>query len=102
VFAGPTVSLKLSSSSSVESVTLNGRDVTRELGGDIEDELDGFNLDDAISATDLGLTAGVGVGVGQFTVDVRYTLGLMDVSTRADSADTKNRTLSLMVGYRFR
>lgn len=96
------LSLKLASSFSVHEVEIDGVDVTdkyiREFGRDIED----LNIEEGIRTVDFGLLIGVGVERGRFGVDARYTFGLGDVSTRAESPVTKNRTLSLMFGYRFR
>jgi len=55
---------------------------------------------DEISSTDVGVIAGVGLEIDKFLINIRYEIGLTDVST--DPAILiQNGTLSAMIGYFF-
>jgi len=84
--AGVTMGLKLSAS---QSATFMGQTVTE----DIED----------VSGFDLGLTFGGRVEIGRGLVDVRYTLGMVNLAEESgpDGETIKNRTWSFMAGWRF-
>lgn len=60
------------------------------------------DIDDEVESTDFGWTFGAGVEQGAWGVDARYTLGLMNVNSSPADPAVKNRTFSLMVGYRFK
>jgi len=55
---------------------------------------------DEISSTDVGVIAGVGLDIDKFFINVRYEIGLTDVSTDP-AVLVQNGTLSAMVGYFF-
>jgi hypothetical protein len=79
---GPTVSMKIN-----RKLTLNNRTEAEDY--------------DDTSSVDLGLTFGGSVEIQRFIAEARYTLGLKDIDK--DPSDViKNRTLSLLVGYRFK
>ena len=66
-------------------------------------EDDGIKDDirDDIADVDIGITAGGGVEVARLSFDARYTWGLRSAFHDAELDGTfKNRTLTLMVGYR--
>lgn len=85
VFAGPTMSLKLGS-----SATYNGVNDTSFKNSDI-------------TGSDLGVTVGAGGSFGRIVVDARYTLGLRTLDATSTSAENvKNRTFTVMAGFRFR
>ena len=82
VFAGPYIGLKLSAKYKRE---VNGVEAPDE-------DLDG------VKGMDFGATFGAGFAYGSISLDVRYSLGLAKV---AEDGDTKNSSLSVMVGYGF-
>lgn len=53
-----------------------------------------------VKSFDLGWVFGAGVEQNAWTFDARYTFGLMDVNN-LPTAELKNRSLSLNIGYRF-
>ncbi|MDH5173815.1 MAG: PorT family protein [Elusimicrobiota bacterium] len=90
LFVGPSLAIKLTGKSKLESAA-----------GSEEADIEG------LKSTDFGLVFGGGIdfalGRGKFTVDARYTLGL--ITTRepeeGEEIDIKNGVISLMVGYSF-
>ena len=83
--AGVTMGLKLSAEQSASF-----------MGQTMSDDLEG------VSGFDLGLTFGGRVEIGRGLVDVRYTLGMLNIAEDApDSESIKNRVLSFMAGWRF-
>jgi len=86
VFGGPSVAFKLRSSS---SATFGGSTVETDNDESIED-------------VDYGVVMGVGLDVGRFTVNGRFTLGLGNIN--ADDSDilkARTRTLAFLAGVRF-
>lgn len=90
LFAGPCFAIKMSGK------------VKAEYAGESDEE----DIED-MKGTDFGLVIGAGVdfglgapGIGKFTVDVRYTLGLTTISDFEDE-DVKNGVISLMFGISF-
>lgn len=72
-----------------------------DVGEGEEEESEDFA--DQIESVDVGLVTGVAVTSGQFVVDGRYTWGLSNVGKEdALEEDSRNRTLSITVGWRFR
>jgi opacity protein-like surface antigen len=59
------------------------------------------DLEDDIEKFDLGWTVGAGVDVNRFTVDARYTMGLMNIA-KDETETVKNRTFTVMVGIRLK
>ncbi len=66
----------------------------------------GDDISDALKSTEWGLAIGGGVNILQFNVEVRYSMGLTELLENDTAApefsalnDTKNRTISVMVGY---
>jgi hypothetical protein len=53
-----------------------------------------------IAATDVGVIAGVGLEIDKFLINIRYEIGLTDVSTDP-AVLVQNGTLSAMIGYFF-
>jgi hypothetical protein len=88
LFAGPAVAFRL------------GADATVGDGEDSETQ----SLKDEIKGTDVGLVVGGGVHIGKVSIEARWTEGLVNiVSDPLDGAqDMKNRTFSVLVGYKFR
>jgi hypothetical protein len=63
-------------------------------------------FEDSVRKFDFGLVAGVGVDVGHFVLDGRYTWGLTNIAKAeaiepGDEGSAKNRVLSLSAGIRF-
>ena len=86
-FGGPAFAFKVSDRQEV-----NGAEVPSE------EELD-------IKSSDVGITFGGGLDINRFIVDLRYTFGLRDINGEVEGLDNlkvKNRTFSVMFGYRFR
>ena len=85
LFFGPYVAIKLSGKLKVE------------LGDQSAEE----DISEDIKTTDFGVVVGAGVdfalGSREFTVEARYTLGLIDASEWG--YDIKNGVISFMVGY---
>ena len=59
------------------------------------------DLDEETESFDFGWTAGVGADMGRVTLDARYTMGLMNIDKTGDDT-IKNRTFSVMVGFRLK
>jgi hypothetical protein len=90
VLAGPSFGLKTNAS-------FEGPGVTDDFNQEFEDSIRKF---------DFGLVAGVGVDLGHFVLDGRYTWGLTNIvkSEAVESGDessAKHRVLSLTAGVRF-
>lgn len=83
LFAGPTLAIKLSGKTKLE------------YAGETEEE----DIEE-MKDTDFGLIIGAGVDFGRLTVDLRYVLGLTEISEEAEE-ETKNGVISLLVGYSF-
>jgi opacity protein-like surface antigen len=94
VVAGPTIAFKIDSKLTIEQ---DGVSVNLS-------ELEGEDLDESISSTDVGAAAGVGVQakVGGLAIEVegRYTLGFSNLD-KDDNDTIKSRTATLSVGVRF-
>jgi hypothetical protein len=61
-----------------------------------------FDLDEDVESFDLGIVGGVGLDVGRWVVDARYTHGLSDIDAdTSDGVRARNRVLSLSAGIRF-
>ena len=83
VSAGPALALKLKA-----SVNGNNR----------QEDIDGF-----VKGSDFGIVFGVGIDVGRFSVEGRYTHGLANTSNDPDDSDfsAKNRTFAILAGVTF-
>jgi hypothetical protein len=58
-----------------------------------------------LKSSDVGITFGGGLDINRFLIDLRYTFGLRDINADdagIDNLKIKNRTFSVMFGYRFR
>jgi hypothetical protein len=91
LFAGPAVSIKVSSKAKAE------------FEGESEEE----TIEEGLKGTDFGLVIGAGadfgfgaLGKGTLSVDIRYNLGLSTISD-FEGDDVKNGAFSLMVGFSF-
>ncbi len=84
LFAGPAVGILLSSK------------VKGEVGGISAEE----DVKDDSKSLDFGGVIGAGVEFGNFQLDARYTLGLTNFVDGDDVVDVKNRTISILLGYR--
>jgi opacity protein-like surface antigen len=60
-----------------------------------------IDIKDEVETFDFGVTAGAGVEISRLSIDARYTMGLMNVS-KDSNEDVKNRTFTVMVGYRLK
>jgi hypothetical protein len=86
VVAGPSMAFRLRARNRVA------------FGGSTEE----FDLDEEVESFDLGIVGGVGIGVGRWVVDARYTHGLSDIDTdTSDDVRMRNRVVSLSAGIRF-
>ncbi len=54
----------------------------------------------AYKKTDYGIVAGAGYESGKWLFDARYYYGLADIADYPGLAETKNRVVSLSVGYK--
>jgi hypothetical protein len=60
------------------------------------------DVSDQFERVDYGIVAGGGLEMSRFVFDGRYTYGLADVDKdKTDTSKTKNRAISVSVGYRF-
>jgi hypothetical protein len=86
VAAGPSVALRL-------------RARSRTAFGGSTEEID---LDDEVERVDLGIVGAVGLELGRWAIDGRYTHGLSDSDTdTSDIVSVRNRVFSLSLGIRF-
>jgi opacity protein-like surface antigen len=71
---------------------------------DVKDNTSGVSVDlkDNTKSMDLGWTIGAGAERGALSLDVRYTMGLMNINDTETGAEYKNRSAMLKIGYRFR
>lgn len=60
-----------------------------------------IDLDDELKSWDFGWTAGVGVEMNRISLDARYTLGLTNIDNSDSDSSLKNRTFTVLLGYRF-
>lgn len=84
VFTGPVPSFKLKAEASTESP-----DFTQ----DIDDEVESF---------DFGWTLGAGFERNRFSLDARYTHGLMNIDKAVTADKLKNRTFTVLAGIRLK
>ncbi|MFP4416761.1 MAG: porin family protein [Chitinispirillaceae bacterium] len=106
VFAGPAVAFRVGTGGSIE-LEGEGADAIREFFP-TDDEI-GESLDEQTNTIDFGIAMGAGVAIdfspGEIILDVRYTLGLMDVYNEDEVPEGeqffehKNANLSFMAGY---
>jgi hypothetical protein len=54
-----------------------------------------------VKSTDFSLVFGGGIDVGRAVIDLRYDLGLTKPDDSSPPQDAKNRTFSVLVGWRF-
>lgn len=67
-------------------------------GGSTEE----IDLDNDVETFDVGIAGGIGMDVGRWLVDARYTHGLSDTDKdRSDDVKIRNRVLSFSAGFRF-
>ena len=88
VTGGAAPAFKLSAQSSSEFF---GEEGTRDAGRDVE-------------AFDLGLAGGLGLEIGRWQIEGRYTHGLLRINTDDNEPNDRlnNRALSVTAGFRFR
>jgi opacity protein-like surface antigen len=60
------------------------------------------DLDDEVKSWDFGWTLGAGVEMNNLSLDARYTLGLTNIDASSSDGSIKNRTFTVLAGYRFR
>ncbi len=61
------------------------------------------DLDEEVKSWDFGWTLGAGVEMNNLSLDARYTLGLTNIdASQSSDGSIKNRTFTVLVGYRFR
>jgi outer membrane immunogenic protein len=82
-FTGPQLGIKLSSKYTDD----NDTDV---------------DLDDSLKSWDFGWTFGAGVEMNRVSLDARYTLGLTNIDESDTDSSLKNRTFTVLLGYRFK
>ena len=61
-----------------------------------------IDLDDEVKSWDFGWTVGAGVEMNRVSLDARYTLGLTNIDNSDTDSSLKNRTFTVLLGYRFR
>jgi hypothetical protein len=90
LFAGPYVALKARAKG---TFTVSGSGYEESEDVDLED----------VKSTDFGLTFGADaaykIGKGCIIIDLRYSLGLVEI---ADGSDAKNSAFTLMLGFAFK
>ena len=87
IFGGPAFAFRINDRQEVNGVEVPS-----------EEELD-------IKSSDVGITFGGGLDINRFLIDLRYTFGLRVINAEDQGLDDlkiKNRTFSVMFGYRFR
>ncbi len=82
-FTGPQLGIKLSSK------------YTDDADSDVD-------LDDQVKSWDFGWRVGAGVEMNRVSLDARYTLGLTNIDESDSGSSLKNRTFTVLLGYRFR
>jgi outer membrane immunogenic protein len=61
------------------------------------------DLDEEVKSWDFGWTIGAGVEMNNVSLDARYTLGLTNIdASQSSDGSIKNRTFTVLAGYRFR
>lgn len=83
VFTGPQLSLKLKAEG-------------------INDVFGTEDLDEEVESMDFGWTLGAGVERNRLSLDGRYTFGLKNISVAPSDGTFKNRTFTILVGYRLK
>ena len=61
-----------------------------------------IDLDDEVKSWDFGWTVAAGVEMNRVSLDARYTLGLTNIDNSDTDSSLKNRTFTVLLGYRFR
>lgn len=89
------------SASGIKAFVFTGPQASFNIKAEAEAFGETVDLDDEIEKLDLGWTVGAGVDVNRFTFDARYTMGLMNIA-KDDTDSTKNRTFTVMIGYRLK
>lgn len=87
LFAGPTVSLRLSAKQQTAFLLGGAAGFERDVGSEMD-------------RMDLGMTAGAGLDIGRAAFDVRYTHGLNDVLADLAGARVGNRNILITGGFR--
>lgn len=67
-----------------------------------EDGGQSFDLKDEVKGTDFAWVLGAGVERNRWNLDARFTLGLSNIDNSQSDAKIKNRTISVMAGYRLK
>lgn len=89
------------SASGIKAFAFTGPQVSFNIKAEAEFLGETEDLKDDVEKFDLGWTVGAGVEVNRFTVDARYTLGLMNIA-KDDEESVKNRTFAVMIGVRLK
>ncbi|HEX7118383.1 MAG TPA: porin family protein [Longimicrobiales bacterium] len=84
LFVGPSAGFLLSSKQEVEA------------GGESEEE----DIKDTMKSMDWGAVVGAGLDFGSLSVDLRANFGLSSIDDTPEENDLKNRTFSVMLGYK--
>lgn len=92
------------STNNVHFHAFTGPQLGIKLSAKAKDDLLGveIDLDDDVKSWDFGWTIGAGVEMNRLSLDARYTMGLTDIDDSDTDASTKNRTFTVLLGYRFR
>ena len=86
VLAGPSMAFRLRARNRVP------------FGGSVEE----VDLDGEVETFDLGIVGAIGVDIGRWLVDARYTHGVSDTDRdTSDDVTIRNRVFSLSAGFRF-
>jgi hypothetical protein len=89
------------SASGIKAFAFTGAQASFNIKAEVDFLGETADIEDEIEKFDLGWVIGAGVDVNRFTVDARYTMGLMNIA-KDDTENTKNRTFSVMVGIRLK
>jgi hypothetical protein len=89
IFAGPVVSYNLDANASTE---YGGQEYTMDIGSSVKGYDVGFVF---------GVEAGMPMGKNMFTLETRYSMGLIKLDATEQDADFKNRGIIILIGLHF-
>lgn len=91
-------------SNNVHFHAFTGPQLGLKISAKVKDDFLGIetDLDDEVKSWDFGWTLGAGVEMNKLSLDARYTIGLTNIDNSDSDAAIKNRTFTVLLGYRFR
>lgn len=99
LFAGPYLDVFLSGKTTLKSegyyrYLWNDEWITEDIGGSSSEDI----KSEEINSPGIGLLFGAEYIIGQFSFDIRYSLGLSNIPDE-DDADAKHQVIQVMVGF---